>query len=126
MNIALDIAAALIVAVAAAHSALGERLLIGPLIRRGELGRVFGNAGFATRTLRIAWHITSIAWLGLAGVLEALAHSPAQGQATHIGWWISGCFLVQFAVAGIASRGRHFSWLAFLAIGLLALAAGKA
>jgi hypothetical protein len=126
MNLALDIAAALVVVVTAAHSVLGERYLIGPLLRRGDLARVFGDARFAGGTLRVGWHITSIAWLGLAGVLEALAHAPEADRASHVAWWVGGCFLVQFVVALVASRGRHLSWIAFLAIGVLALTAGRA
>ena len=62
----LDLAAALVVALGLAHSFLGERYILQRLLRREDLPRLFGSADFTRRTLRFAWHVTSVAWLGLA------------------------------------------------------------
>ena len=83
-----------------------------------------GSVDFTKRLLRFAWHVTSIAWLGLAAVLALLA-LPGAATAPRIGLAIGICFLVQGAVALVASRGRHLSWVAFLVIGVLAIAATR-
>ncbi len=73
MSVALLIAAALLVAIAAAHSLLGERYILMRLFRRGPLPKLFGSDWFTRRTLRFAWHLTSVAWLGFAALLVYFA-----------------------------------------------------
>lgn len=123
-DIALYVAASLVVAVGIAHSYLGERYILMRLFRRDDLPRLFGSSEFTTRTLRFAWHITSVAWWGLAAVLVLLAHPPVTAHA--IGWVIGGTFLVHFVIVVVASRGKHLSWPVFLAIGILVLVATRA
>lgn len=123
MNTLLYIAASLLVAVGIAHSYLGERYILIRLFRRKDLPKLFGSTTFTTRTLRFAWHITSIAWLGLAAVLVVLAHPPASSDALGL---VVGCtFLAHAAVALAGSRGRHLSWPVFLAIGIIAIYATR-
>ncbi len=71
------------------------------------------------RTLRFAWHITSIAGLGFAAILISLASPPVSAQT--IGSIVGCTFLLHFAIALGASRGRHLSWIVFLAIGVIAI-----
>jgi hypothetical protein len=78
----LFIAALLSFAVGLAHSVLGERFI---LMRLPE------QATFKARTLRFAWHLTTIAWWGVGAMLV------------------------------LASRGRHLAWPVFLAIAILSL-----
>ena len=75
MKIGLLVAATLLAVTAAAHSVLGERYILVRLFRRDDLPRLFGSDAFTKRTLRFAWHLTTIAWFGLAAILEALAQS---------------------------------------------------
>jgi hypothetical protein len=118
---ALLFAAALLVAIAAAHSYLGERYILIRLFRRADLPKLLGSDAFTKKTLRFAWHITSIAWLGFAAILVVLSRSSMQaGAVTRI---VGVTFLVSAAVSGFGSKGRHYSWIVFLAIGLLALGA---
>jgi hypothetical protein len=123
MQIALTIAAALILLVAIAHSYLGERYILTRLFRRSDLPQLFGSSEFTTRTLRFAWHVTSIAWLGLAGVLFAIAHPPVQMRT--LGLIVGITFLIHGLIALTGSRGRHLSWIAFLLIGALAIYATR-
>ena len=123
MQIALTVAAALILLVAIAHSYLGERYILMRLFRRNDLPQLLGSSEFTTRTMRFAWHVTSIAWLGLAGVLLAIAHPPLQSQT--LGLIVGATFLVHGLIALIGSRGRHLSWIAFLIIGALAVYATR-
>lgn len=123
MQLALYIAAALIVTVAIAHSYLGERYILVRLFRRNDLPKLLGSTDFTVRTLRFAWHVTSVAWLGLAAILVVLAHPPATSSTLGL---IIGCtFLIHFAIVLIASRGKHLSWPLFLMIGIIAIYATR-
>lgn len=92
---------------ALAHSLLGERELLRPLFARPwDIG--LPRAAVET-ILRFAWHLTSIAWLGLAGL--ALGWSP---------WAVlTGVALVSGLVVLVALRG-HLAWPIFLATALAA------
>jgi hypothetical protein len=69
MDWPLALAAVLAASVAVAHSYLGERYILVRLFKRQDLPKLFGSDWFTKRTLRFAWHITSVAWLGLAAPL---------------------------------------------------------
>jgi hypothetical protein len=119
MKLGLLIAAILLALTAVAHSVLGERYIIIRLFRRDDLPRLFGSDSFTKRTLRFAWHLTSVAWLGLAAILAAAA-----GQTTPrvdpILLIVAVTCLVTAAVIALASKGRHLAWPVFLAVALLA------
>lgn len=119
MQAALDVAAVLTLFVAIAHSYLGERYILTRLFRRGDLPRLFGGTEFTIRTLRFAWHLTSLAWLGFAGLLVLLAHDAATPRM--LGLVVGWTFLGHAAVTAFASRGRHLAWPVFLAIGVIAI-----
>ena len=123
MEIALYFAAFLTVLVSIAHSYLGERYILVRLLRRNDLPKLFGSSEFTVRTLRFAWHVTSVAWWGFAAILVLLAHPPLTQSA--LGTVVGLTFLVHFAIAFGASRGKHLSWLVFLAIGVIALFATR-
>ena len=123
MSEALYAAAALIVAIGIAHSYLGERYILMRIFRRGDLPKLFGSSDFTVNTLRFAWHVTTVAWLGFAAILIALADG-AVSPAT-LGAIVGITFLAHFAIALIGSRGKHLSWPVFLAIGLLAIVATR-
>ena len=110
------VAAALFVLIAGLHSVLGERLLLGPLFEKMPPVRL--PRRFAERTLRFAWHLTTVAWLGFAALL-VLSDDPTSRAI------VGGVALVTGLVAGVASKGAHFAWPVFLTIALcLALAGG--
>lgn len=119
MAIALYIAAALTVIVSAAHSYLGEKYILMRLFKRSDLPKIFGSADFTIRTLRFAWHLTSLAWLGFAVVFVLLANPAVRPQILCIA--IGVIFLAHGALALGGSRGKHLSWVLFFAIGILAL-----
>lgn len=122
MQISLVIAAFLCVAVAVAHSYLGERAIIIRLFRQTELPKLFGSDLFTRRTIRFAWHITSVAWLGFGALLLILARDGAVSRSALL--QIAGVTFIASAILTAAgSRGRHLAWIVFLAIGVLAIAA---
>ena len=124
MNVGLLIAAILLALIAVAHSVLGERYIIIRLFRRNDLPRLFGSDAFTKRTLRFAWHLTSVAWLGLAAVLAAAAEqtTPRVDPILQI---VAVTCLVTAAVIALASKGRHLAWPVFLAVALLAWYAAR-
>jgi hypothetical protein len=117
MNLSFVIAAALLALLGAAHSYLGERYILIRLFRRQDLPAILGSSDFTKRTLRFAWHITTLLVVGLAAILIVLA-SP-RGTPDHtveiIAATCAACGLV--ALAG--SRGRHLSWVVFLTVAAL-------
>lgn len=118
MRSSLMIAAVLTILVAAAHSYLGERYILMRLFRRTELPKLFGGVEFTKQTLRFAWHITSIAWLGLASLIVVLASASGEAQLTQARL-IAGVFGISGVAALVGSRGRHLSWVVFFAIAAL-------
>jgi hypothetical protein len=119
MTAALYSAACILAFVGIAHSYLGERYLLSRLSRHGDLPKVFRNPVFAFRVMRLAWHITSIAWFGFAALLVLIAHPPVTAEG--IGTAIGIVFLLHGAASLILARGRHLSWLLSLVVGALTL-----
>lgn len=118
-GLALYLAAAAIVAIGLVHSVLGERWLIGPLLspefRRGMLAK----SEFARRTLRFAWHITTLAWWGIAVVVVLLAQSSEVTSQSAVFFTLATMFVLTGAVTLVVSRGRHLAWPVFFGIGAL-------
>ena len=102
-----------------AHSVLGEKLLLIRLFRRPDLPTLAGSATFAVRTLRFAWHITTVAWWGFAAML-LLASRDALTQVNALRA-LAITMLVTAAMILIASRGKHLAWPVFAAIAAAAL-----
>jgi hypothetical protein len=109
VNAWLLLAASLALLAGAAHSYLGERYILTWLVRRTD-------SVFIKRTLRLAWHITSITWWGAAALFWALGRGS-----THLGVQVlSATFLVTALMIAIGSRGRHLAWPVFLTIAIAA------
>lgn len=114
MSAWLWLAVVAIVMLGVAHSVLGERYILVRLFRRTDLPHLFGSDWFTKRTLRFAWHLTSVAWFGMAAMIVLLAGGDPQ-------WALRALSLTALLSAGIAfgaTRGRHFAWLVFLVIGV--------
>lgn len=117
MNSLLVLAALLTVVIGLAHSWLGEQYIIARLLRRSDLPKLLGSDTFTRQTIRFAWHLTTIAWWGFAAVLMVLSGSliginVAQGLLLAIAF----TFLASAALPLVFTRGRHLSWIVFLAI----------
>jgi hypothetical protein len=110
----LVVAAALAILAGVAHSYLGERYILIRLFRRSDLPNLFGSDVFTRRTLRLAWHLTTVAWWGIALLFWALG----QGSARLGLQVLSGMFLVTAVVTAVGSRGRHLAWPVFLLIAI--------
>lgn len=113
-----SVAALLAFGVGIAHSVLGERYLLIRLFRRSDLPKLFGGTEFTIRTLRFAWHLTTIAWWGAAALFFAMARAPLTSSlASSI---LGVVFLVTALAVFVASRGRHLAWPVFVAISVIA------
>jgi hypothetical protein len=104
--------------VAVVHSILGERYILIRLFRRNDLPKLFGSDAFTRRTLRFAWHITSVMGLGLAAIIVEL-DAPGDAFARRTAEIISATCALSGLVALVGSRGRHLAWIAFFAIAVL-------
>ena len=114
-------AATLMILLGLAHSVLGERYLLIRLFRRPDLPKLFGGTAFTTRTLRFAWHLTTVIAWGLAAVVLQLDGLPDAGG-RHIATILSITLLIAGMLPLLMTRGRHLSWLVLFAAGALLLA----
>ena len=119
MTIALYFAAFLLFAIGVTHSVLGERYILIRLFRRDDLPKILGSAEFTKRTLRFAWHITTIAWWGIAAILVQIAAGALSPKGVALAIGITFC--VSGLVSLIGSRARHYSWVVFLLVGGIAI-----
>lgn len=124
MNPMLISAAILTVGIGLAHSWLGERYIISRLLRRTDLPKLFGDDTFTRQTLRFAWHLTTVAWFGLAAVLVVLSGALAAVRVSDgLIFAVAQTFIVSAILALFFTRGRHLSWIVFAAISALCLLA---
>jgi hypothetical protein len=112
MSIATALASASLTGLAVCHSWLGERHLIGPLLLSPEFPQLPLGKVFAKRTLRCAWHLTSLSWLALAYLLVSGQCAPLP---------VAVLLAISGVVTHAATGGRHFAWAVFL-FGALAAA----
>src|SRR5471030_961003 len=106
------------------HSVVGERYILIRLCRRTDLPKLFGSAELTARTLRFAWHLCTVAWWGAGAIFCYMARDRL--SPTTVAGVLAGVFLISAVVTFVVSRGRHFAWLFFLAIGVIALYGSKA
>ncbi|UAB73594.1 hypothetical protein INR79_20785 [Vibrio sp. SCSIO 43132] len=117
MEVFMYLAALLLVVVTFAHSYLGERYILIRLFKQDNLPKLFGSDEFTKKTLRFAWHVTSVAWLGLAAILVALTQPDLSKPL--IGKIIAIIFAIHFLIALFGSKGKHLSWVVFGLVSVL-------
>lgn len=105
MDAGLWLAAGCLVVLAFAHSALGEAVLLRPLFASADFPVIAVPRAFVMRTLRFAWHLTSLAWLALAWLVITVPSQARVPVAVLLG--VSG------VVTHLSTRGAHFAWAIF-------------
>lgn len=125
MKTLLVISALLTIVIAIAHSWLGERYIVRRLLRRNDLPRLFGDDMFTRTTIRFAWHLTTVAWWGLAVVLLLLTDCAKESSPENILFAVSATFLCSGILSLFFTRGRHLSWIVFLVISVLIFLAAR-
>ena len=116
--LALTIAAVCYVTLAVAHSWLGERKLLRPLLAQPWTLSTLPR-GFAGQLLRWAWHLTSVAWLAAAAILLGAAAGlavPAPALDA-----LAALAMISGVVILVPGRGAHPAWAAFFAGGVACL-----
>ncbi|MFQ5993473.1 MAG: hypothetical protein ACE5K1_00145 [Acidiferrobacterales bacterium] len=119
MNYYFLVAALLVFVLGLAHSVLGERLVLGPLTRRHDLPPLLGSIDFMEGTLRFTWHVTTVLLWSVSATLVSLALLPGVPVVSTLAWIIAAALFVCAVIAGVTSRGRHFSWYVFLGSAVL-------
>ncbi len=117
----LPLALVLLIATGLAHSYLGERYLLMRLFKRQDLPKLLGSTAFTMGTLRFVWHLTTVAWWGLAYLIFTAWSGPVGKDQVLTAIGVTS--LVSAALPLYFTRGRHLSWVVFLLIGVLVLAA---
>jgi hypothetical protein len=115
----LNTAGGLCVLIGITHSYLGETKILMPMYAQYKLPVLRGSDRATKNVLRFAWHLTSVAWAGIGGVLFAIA-SPAPNPMAYALRVISVTFAIHAVVTASMSRGRHYAWIVFTAIAVLA------
>lgn len=113
VTIALIAAAVLIAALGVAHSILGEKHIINWLLTH-DLPRLFGGTSFTAGTIRFAWHITTVLFLGLASVVLVVALGATAATVLVV---IGVTFLLSAVLPIWFTRGRHISWVILVVAG---------
>jgi hypothetical protein len=107
----LQLSAAAMALTAIAHSIVGEKRLVGPLLAL----KLSLLSGYRPSLVRFAWHFTSLLMIATA-LLVAWPGTPTPlVKMTGILWLIAGGF------DAILTRGRHIGWPLISAAGVLAL-----
>lgn len=119
----LYLALALLMMTGLAHSYLGERYLLIRLFKRDNLPALLGSTAFTKGTLRFVWHLTTIAWWGLAYLIFIVAQNSL--TAPHVLRVIAAVALLSALFPIVFTRGRHLSWIVFLVVGVLLLLAAE-
>lgn len=115
----LFIAALLTIFIGVVHSVLGERYILIRLFRRPDLPRLGGSDWFTKRTIRFAWHLTTLAWWGSAAQLIFLSLDRSPDRISNVLAVTAVVFFASALVTAIASKGKHLAWIVFLAIAAL-------
>lgn len=109
-------AAVLLFLIGVAHSVVGEIMIIRHLFQLDLFPDLRFDL-FAKRTLRFAWHLTTIAWWGIAGIVF-LQFRYSSGRFS-IQTVLAVTFFISFLMVLIGTRGRHLSWSTFLIVAIL-------
>ena len=113
MSPLLMTAAILLVGIGLAHSVIGERLLITPLLADRNV-RIFNRAPLTKNILRFAWHITTVAWWGIAVAVLDMAD---KGGTSHLSFFAFEAVFIATGVMILAwTKGKHIAWIVFFAI----------
>ena len=120
MKLSLILAAFLILLLGVVHSYLGERFILKRLFRRADLPRLFGSDEFTRNTLRFAWHLTTVVWLGVAALLLVMAR-VGQGppSARAVGTVLAVTAMASAVVTFVGSKTKHPASYVFLAVAVL-------
>jgi hypothetical protein len=118
MNTYFLISGILAFVVGLAHSFLGERFFL-PRLRQKEAPVDVGTEIFVNRTLRGAWHLSTLACWSSAVILIVFAFRPLDDSIIIVMRVISNFYLFSGILSVFMSHGRHFIWIIFFVLSLV-------
>jgi hypothetical protein len=113
----LIISALLLIFIGLVHSYLGEKHILTRLFKR-ELPKLFGSDVFTNQVIRFAWHLTTVAWFGVAAIFVSLSSGSPDFFKTSL-YIISFVFLISGAMSFGYTKGRHYSYIVFWAVAVI-------
>ncbi|MDA9189587.1 hypothetical protein N9O57_01265 [bacterium] len=115
----LILASVLCFSIGSIHSYFGEKFILIRLFNKCEVPKLFGDTYFTRRTLRFAWHLTTLAWFGFGVILfkenSKLSLDPALLKIVGAVFFFSGLLAFCF------TKGKHLSWVIFWTISAICL-----
>ena len=125
MNMFLLGAALLLAYIGIKHTVVaewrGERRLVKRICSQVLYEGVDEKDVLAKRIVRLAWHLTSVMWCGVAGVIVYLASADVSTTSLVVVRILAATFLLHSLLSLLLVRGQHASWYGFLAVGALLL-----
>ncbi len=121
MDIALTLAAVLLIATGVVHSVLGEWLIFRHL-RRGTLVPQLSAPPLRGRNIRIlwaTWHLASLLGWGFAAILFGMAAAPEAPLQSLVLHALIGSSGVGATLVLVGTNGRHPGWIALGAVAAL-------
>ena len=123
MNVFLLLAAAILFLIGIMHTVLaewkGERTLVRRITRARLLDSSDAQDLVARRIVRLAWHLTSLTWCGIAAALTYLAFVEQTESLRMVVRILASTFLLHSVLSLVIVRGKHTSWYMFLLVSLL-------
>ena len=120
MSSLLIAASTLMFVTGAAHSVLGEFLILRHMANFRGVPPLLGSVELTKRTLRFTWHLPTLLASGMALILLRYAYLTQLGdEEKFVVHTISGAMLACSVVTLAISRGKHPGWIAFLVAAVL-------
>jgi hypothetical protein len=120
LNTHLVISGILSILLSIAHTIIGEILILIPMQNAEGIPAVRGSTRTTKRTLRFAWHVTSVLGIGIGFLLFQYAKfSELTPDHVYVLRILSLTFLASFILSIVGSRARHPSWVIFLIVSIL-------
>jgi hypothetical protein len=123
MNVFLVIAGTLLFCVGVMHTVLaewvGERTLVRRITRLRIIDASDSQDLLARRIVRLAWHLTSLTWCGVAAILIYLSFVEQTESLQAVVRILGATFLLHAVLSLVIARARHPSWYLFLIVSVL-------
>jgi hypothetical protein len=120
MNAFLLFAAALLFFIGIMHTVLaewqGERRLVRLITQSRLLDSSEAQDLLARRIVRLAWHLTSLTWCGIAAALAYVSFAEQTESLLAVVRILGLTFLLHSVLSLIIARGKHPSWHLFLIV----------
>jgi hypothetical protein len=120
MNVFLLIAAVVLFLIGIMHTVLaewkGERTLVRRITHLRLLDSSDSQDLLARRIVRLAWHLTSITWCGIAAALTYLSFAEQTGSLKIVVRILGSTFFLHSVLSLVIARGKHPSWYLFLIV----------